>query len=212
MEDTEGEGSMKAHPACKPAPILRKHIVVGFRIGDLTIIAEEQRDTAVDRHKWRVACSCGVEEVRTAHSLMQSAKRGRAACKTCRKTRAGQATWASRSVDVTGERYGKLTVTGRYPNDRRAWICKCDCGTEVTRNLNSLREAKKKGREPMCRHCAGDKAAKRRGASLSWCRKCADLPHRRAKPNCSACGKPHEPERIAFNGWDRRYVDPRSVG
>lgn len=37
-----------------------------------------------------------------------------------------------RKLDLTGQRYGKLTVTGPAPNigARTAWHCKCDCGNE----------------------------------------------------------------------------------
>lgn len=37
--------------------------------------------------------------------------------------------------DITGERFGKLTVIERIENDkqgRRRWLCRCDCGNEVT--------------------------------------------------------------------------------
>lgn len=43
--------------------------------------------------------------------------------------------------DLTGQRFGRLTVIaeGDRVLGRRAWVCKCDCGSEVTvvmRNLN----------------------------------------------------------------------------
>lgn len=38
----------------------------------------------------------------------------------------------SRFIDLTGQRFGRLTVVGRAENDqhgRARWNCKCDCGT-----------------------------------------------------------------------------------
>lgn len=35
--------------------------------------------------------------------------------------------------DLTGRKFGKLTVLGRAPNGknwRTMWYCKCDCGNE----------------------------------------------------------------------------------
>ena len=36
-------------------------------------------------------------------------------------------------VDLTGGRYGRLTVTGRAPNrsNKVYWHCVCDCGNET---------------------------------------------------------------------------------
>lgn len=44
-------------------------------------------------------------------------------------------------IDLTGQRFGKLIVIGRLPNLRRnatRFICKCDCGNEVSRLSHSL--------------------------------------------------------------------------
>lgn len=49
----------------------------------------------------------------------------------------------SKIIDLTGQRFGRLTALSRAENsnDRRTrWICRCDCGNEVTvigRNLRS---------------------------------------------------------------------------
>jgi len=45
-------------------------------------------------------------------------------------------------IDLTGQRYGYLTVLSRVENDRfkRArWLCRCDCGKEVVAGSNNLR-------------------------------------------------------------------------
>ena len=46
-------------------------------------------------------------------------------------------------VDLTGQRFGKLTVISKVPqkyNDGfTRWLCKCDCGKEVIARTNNLR-------------------------------------------------------------------------
>lgn len=41
----------------------------------------------------------------------------------------------SRALELTGKRFGKLTVISRAENDTRGrtrWLCRCDCGGEIT--------------------------------------------------------------------------------
>lgn len=42
--------------------------------------------------------------------------------------------------DLTGKRFGKLTVIGLHSknNGRPKWVCKCDCGNETVVNGNNL--------------------------------------------------------------------------
>ena len=44
-------------------------------------------------------------------------------------------------LDLTGQRYGHLTVTGPAENvgSRTAWLCRCDCGKEAVVKTNRLR-------------------------------------------------------------------------
>lgn len=46
-----------------------------------------------------------------------------------------------RLVDLTGQRFGRLTVLSRAPNDgrRTRWNCRCDCGTEKSVGTEALR-------------------------------------------------------------------------
>lgn len=48
-------------------------------------------------------------------------------------------------IDITGQRFGRLTVTGRAPNTKAGqarWNCKCDCGAETTVISQSVRGGK----------------------------------------------------------------------
>jgi hypothetical protein len=53
-------------------------------------------------------------------------------------------------VDLTGHRYGKLTVVARAANQdapstiKVAWWCRCDCGAEAVVRANSLRSGNAK--------------------------------------------------------------------
>lgn len=46
--------------------------------------------------------------------------------------------------DLTGQRFGALTVVGRDPRDSRFWSCKCDCGGNI---LSSTADLKHRGRK-----------------------------------------------------------------
>lgn len=48
----------------------------------------------------------------------------------------------SKLIDLTGERFGRLTVIKQTENDKpygTKWLCKCDCGNEVIVFSNNLR-------------------------------------------------------------------------
>lgn len=50
-----------------------------------------------------------------------------------------------RVLDITGEKYGKLTAVEFYTRDKhnkRVWVCLCDCGKQVNIALDSLRSGK----------------------------------------------------------------------
>lgn len=46
-----------------------------------------------------------------------------------------------KKLDLTGQRFGKLTVLSPAENvgDRTAWLCRCDCGREAVVKTNRLR-------------------------------------------------------------------------
>ena len=48
-----------------------------------------------------------------------------------------------KALDLTGERYGNLTVIKRVENSKNGhsnWLCRCDCGNYTTVNSGHLRE------------------------------------------------------------------------
>lgn len=57
---------------------------------------------------------------------------------------------AGRYIDLTGQRFGRLTVLRRVENkvvssrnQKSQWLCKCDCGNEIIAQGSKLRTGKK---------------------------------------------------------------------
>ena len=53
----------------------------------------------------------------------------------------------SRLIDITNNKYGKLTVIKRVENDknnRAQWLCQCECGNTVIYTGTTLRKGKAK--------------------------------------------------------------------
>lgn len=104
-----------------------KHDFTGQKIGKLTVLGREDDP----RHGtwWRCRCECGNERVVRSSKLLNKMI---TSCEEC----------SPRYKDMTGMRFGRLTVLGYAgPNHRSdaTWLCKCDCGTEVVVQGQSLR-------------------------------------------------------------------------
>lgn len=91
---------------------------------------------------WLCRCQCGNEKIVFGKNL----KNGRSKSCGCYKKEVNIQQQIeknqSRSLDITGERYGKLTAI--EPTDQRKgksiiWKCKCDCGNIVYVSVDSLR-------------------------------------------------------------------------
>lgn len=99
--------------------------LAGQRFGKLLVIerAPNQGRNAV----WLCRCDCGEFKVVPAYRL----KSGETASCGCANRMA---------CDLTGRRFGRLTVIGRAGSDKQGqamWLCRCDCGTEkVVRGAN----------------------------------------------------------------------------
>lgn len=81
---------------------------------------------------WLCKCDCGNECYVSAKSL----RNGNTKSCGCR-----------RRLDITGERYGKLTAIrpiGILQGTSVTWLCKCDCGNEVKVLTKSLRSGNTK--------------------------------------------------------------------
>lgn len=98
----------------------------GKRFGLWTVI-ERAPNSKDGRAAWVCRCECGNTKAINTKILR------RGSSKSC-----GCATWdflrknrPSRLIDMKGQRFGRLTVLERAPDDNRQqpmWYCRCDCG------------------------------------------------------------------------------------
>lgn len=111
----------------------RKLDLTGQRYGKFIILGPAEnigRDTA-----WRCRCDCGAEKtVRTA-----SLRRGKARSCGCEMS-APKLPGTSR-LDLSGQRFGRLTAVEPLPKSGEAykWRCICDCGNECAVAAANLR-------------------------------------------------------------------------
>ncbi len=109
---------------------MKKKDLTNQRFGRLTVIQEDpvpyRFPSGRLAHRWACVCDCGNHLSVDQKSLIS----GRTKSCGCLKTK----------VDLTNQKFGKLTVIGKDPVQyrmpsgelTRRWICRCDCGNQVT--------------------------------------------------------------------------------
>ncbi len=134
----------------------RPNIHIGYHVGKLTVA------TPTDQRKngytiWRCQCDCGGEILLDTRCLQRGTIQD-CGCETVVKP--GQR-------DITGQRFGKLTVL--YPTGAKGrggsliWHCKCDCGGEVDAPLHQLSSGYRKSCGCLSRPALKDYIGKRFG-------------------------------------------------
>lgn len=122
--------------------------LIGQKYNRLTVI---QKSTAVhksDAVSWDCICDCGKQTTATSYELRSGHK------KSC-----GCLKQAPKHEDLTGRRFGRLTVIKHMGNDtarKTIWRCKCDCGKNSDVRAPDL----KSGNTQSC-GCLGQNLAKR---------------------------------------------------
>lgn len=111
------------------------------RFGRVTVLYRNNENTSYNVRSWHCICDCGKEFDSPSSSLLNGHTKS---CGCLNKELT-----SLRSVkDMTGQRFGKLTVIRRYEentSDRKArWVCKCDCGNESIHIGKDLRSNKVK--------------------------------------------------------------------
>lgn len=110
--------------------------LIGQRFGRLTVLYKSD-DPYITKEgykipRWVCRCDCGNTTVVLQSSLTKT-KNGTRSCGCIQKTKTRE-----RAVDMTGQRFGRLTVV--CPEDldinssnkkRAGWRCRCDCGKEI---------------------------------------------------------------------------------
>lgn len=107
------------------APTNKVEDLTGRTFGELTVLRQAQGEN-LSRVSWVCRCSCGNECVVTALHL----KSGHTRSCGCKRHAS-----APNKEDLTGKRFGKLTVLREAEPDKSSkkivWHCQCDCGNEV---------------------------------------------------------------------------------
>lgn len=104
-----------------------KDNLIGRQFGYLTVLYRTT-NTISGRARWACQCDCG-NIVAVATSDLKNGHTRSCGC-LMKKINAEK-----QEIDETGNRYGKLTVLRKADKtkDRHTtWICKCDCGNEIT--------------------------------------------------------------------------------
>lgn len=117
------------------------HDLTGQKFGKLTVMERaENRITPKGQSKaaWKCLCECGKEVEVLASNLV------RGNTKSCGCSSAEYAN-KNKYIDLTGEKFGKLTVLCRARmKDRNSyWLCRCECGTEKEISMVALRHGQK---------------------------------------------------------------------
>lgn len=115
-------GHTKSCGCLKPKPNsgqFKRTNRVGERYNHLVILEELGRNRAICR------CDCGVVREFSKSRVVNGD------IKSCGCSNRGR--W----LDLTGQKYGKLTVIKEI--SKSMWLCKCDCGNTTTASTNNLR-------------------------------------------------------------------------
>lgn len=129
----------------KSCGCIRSEDLTGKRFGHLTVIGKAEpyiTPKGVECIQWLCRCDCGNERKVVSNHLL-SGRTDNCGCKT------GERISESNIIDLTGQRFGKLTVLKRIENkkykdrERIQWLCKCDCGNTTKATTPSLRSGNK---------------------------------------------------------------------
>lgn len=115
----------------------------GQRFGKLTVIKRIYKETEPKSGQaalWLCKCDCGNESVVRASALRQGQVKS-CGCSGGKRNSKGQFVKRENIKDITGQRFGKLTVLkfDRIKNGKTYWIVKCDCGTTKSVRSDTLK-------------------------------------------------------------------------
>lgn len=115
--------------------------VAGNRFGKLLVI-ERGKNTSKGQAQWWCICDCGEKVLVPGTSL----RNGNSTSCGCKRTETIKSL-PSTAIDLIGQKFGRLTVIHRGPNDKRnqaRWWCLCECGAGVLKKGNPLRSGRVK--------------------------------------------------------------------
>jgi hypothetical protein len=123
-----------ADPAAIEEPRDFPRDLTGLTFGRLTVL---ERSNAPGR--WLCACSCGVSKGVWRQHLLSGAT------KSCGCVRLGLRPLRRNTVNLMGQRFGRLLVIGRARSQHSitSWRCRCDCGHFAEYRGDLLRAGKR---------------------------------------------------------------------
>ena len=107
--------------------------LAGKSFGQLRVIRQSDKRGRNKAILWDCQCKCGNLTTATTTQLLKGYKKS---CGCLRKRN------PSNVLDLTGEKFGKLTVLkrdGSTKNDNALWLCQCECGNNTIANGTSLK-------------------------------------------------------------------------
>lgn len=113
--------------------------LTGQRFGNLVVESKEPPN-GDGKTRWRCRCDCGNTYIATSLDLRNGKKTD---CGCISPYRRGNYDL----IDLTGQRFGKLTVLSKEPTQkdkRTRWLCACDCGNVYIATSYALRNGKTK--------------------------------------------------------------------
>jgi hypothetical protein len=111
---------------------------------------------------WNVKCICGVEKIVRGDQLQDKSTKS-CGCLNIEKMKIRDSDGNCRSMiyNLLGKRFGRLLILKRVYNEKgkdTKWLCKCDCGNEITTSSTLLRDGRTKScgclrNEVSTKHC-----------------------------------------------------------
>jgi hypothetical protein len=109
----------------------KRYDLVGQKFGRLTVLTKGEKVN--DRWTWHCKCDCGNDVIATTGALNAGTKKSCGCMHRDSAKRAGK----SRFIDLTGQKFERLTVVKQI--DKTYWECQCECGKLTKVRGNDLR-------------------------------------------------------------------------
>lgn len=113
--------------------------LTGKKFGSLLVLEKSFKDQYRNIH-WKCLCDCGNITYPTSRALKSG---GTKRCKECGNLERGKQS-EKNYEDLTGKRFGKLTVIKIVSHNPVKFECRCDCGNVKTVRAKDLKQGKTK--------------------------------------------------------------------
>lgn len=118
--------------------------LIGKRFGRFVVL--EKAESRKGKTFWKCECDCGNKKEIYSYALTS----GKAKSCGCLRSETSSNKGKMRVEDLTGRKFGRLTVVKRYGNTNGkrklpTWLCQCDCGEIAIRTGKALKASKNSG-------------------------------------------------------------------